>query len=176
MDFIPVLRERSRKDPEALSYDFIPYGFSDGGLNNDHEYTNAYWILIGIKSAISMAQRSGRKEQAKKWQQEYDSLWQRFLVLAKRDLYTDEFGNKMLPVPMSRPLKYPPHKGQWAFMHAIYPGEIFQKDDPIMLGTLANLTENECEGQILNTGWDEEGMWNYFTSLEKDAKTSHKNL
>ncbi len=169
MDFIPVLRERSRKDPEALSYDFIPYGFSDGGLNNDHEYTNAYWILIGIKSAISIAQRSGRKEQAKKWQQEYDSLWQRFLVLAKRDLYTDKFGNKMLPVPMSRPLKYPPHKGQWAFMHAIYPGEIFQKDDPIMLGTLANLTENECEGQILNTGWDEEGMWNYFTSFYAHA-------
>lgn len=165
MDFIPVLRERSRIDPEALSYDFIPSGFSDGGLNNDHEYTNAYWILVGIKSAISMAQRSGRKEQAIKWQLEYDSLWQRFITLAKRDLYTDEYGNKMLPVPMSRPLKYPPHKGQWAFMHAIYPGEIFQIDDPIMLGTMANLTENEIEGQILNTGWDEEGMWNYFTSF-----------
>jgi hypothetical protein len=165
MAFIPILRERSRIDTESLSYDFIPYGYSDGGLNQDHEYTNAYWILIGIKSAISMAQRSGREEQAKRWQLEYDSLWQRFLTLAKRDLYTDEFGNKMLPVPMTRPLKSPPHKAQWAFMHAIYPGELFQKDDQIMLGTMANLTENECEGQVINTGWDEEGMWGYFTSF-----------
>ena len=165
MDFIPVLRERSRQYPDALSYDFIPYGYSDGGLNQDHEYTNAYWILIGIKSAISMAHRMGHNEQSKKWQQEYDSLWQRFRTLAQRDLYTDEFGNKTLPVPMSRPLKFPAHKAQWALMHAIYPGEIFNKDDPIMLGTLAGLTDNESEGQVLGTGWDEEGMWGYFTSF-----------
>ena len=165
MDFIPVLRERSRQDPNALSYDFIPSGYSDGGLNIDHEYTNAYWIFIGLKSAIDMAHRSGRPEQGMKWQKEYDKLWERFQILAKRDLYTDEYGNRMLPIPMSRPLKKSPQKAQWALLHAIYPGEIFTQDDPIMLGTLANLTDNEKEGLVLGTGWDDEGLWNYFGSF-----------
>ncbi len=184
MNFIPVLRERSRKDKDALSYDFIPSGYSDGGLNIDHEYTNAYWILIGIKSAVNMAKKKGFTEKADKWQKEYDDLWNRYLTLAERDLITDEFGNKMLPIHMSRPLKDQPQKGQWAFMHAIYPGEIFENDNPIMQGTLANISTNIQEGLIYGTGWDDEGLWNYFGSFyghallyqgegQKAAKTAY---
>ncbi len=170
MTYYPVLRERSRQDPNAPSYDFIPLGYSDGGLNVDHEYTNAYWLLIGLKEAVSMAEQLGRPDQAQAWQREYDELWARYRTLAKRDMVTDEFGNRMLPIPMSRPLKTKLQKGQWAFMHAVYPGLIFEQDDPILLGTLANLAANRCEGLVLGTGWDEEGLWGYAGSFFAHAQ------
>jgi hypothetical protein len=75
----------------------------------------------------------------------------------------------MLPVPMKRPLVKPPHKALWAFTHAIYPGELFEPDDPIMLGTLASLTDNECEGLVYGTGWMDDGLWNYFGSFYSHA-------
>jgi len=168
-DFIQVLRERSRKDTLALHYGLIPAGYSDGGLEVGSEYTNTYWLLIGLKSAVSMAKRTGRTEQSKIWQKEYDDLWSTFRKLAKRDMYTDKFGNIMLPIPMKRPLEKYPHKAQWAFLHAIYPGCIFENDDPIMRGTLANLEANEKEGLVLGTSWEDETLWTYFGSFMAHA-------
>ncbi len=165
MNFIPVLRERSRQDPNALSYDFIPRGYPDGGLNPCEEYSNAFWLLVGIKSAVQMADQMGRPDEAAAWQQQYDELWARLKTLAKRDMITDEFGNYMLPCPMERPLICEPQQGQWGFMHAAYPGLIFEKDDPILVGNLANLTANLCEGLVLGTGWDPEGLWGYAGSF-----------
>ncbi|MEN8255823.1 MAG: hypothetical protein ABFR33_10190, partial [Verrucomicrobiota bacterium] len=165
MNFYPVLRERSRQDPNALSYDFIPPGYSDGGLNFDHEYTNPYWLLVGLKSAVQMANQMNLPDLAKDWQKEYDELWARFRTLAERDMITDEFGNRMLPVPMTRPLICEPQRGQWGFMHAAYPGLIFEQDDPILVGNLANLSANRCEGLVLGTGWDPEGLWGYAGSF-----------
>ena len=165
MNFIPVLRERSRQDPNALSYDFIPLGYPDGGLEHCEEYTNAYWLLVGMKSAVQMARQMNRPDQVAAWQKQYDELWMRLRTLAKRDMITDEFGNRMLPIPMERPLKCKPQQGQWGFMHAAYPGLIFEKDDPILVGNLANLSANRCEGLVLGTGWDPEGLWNYAGSF-----------
>jgi len=168
-NFIKILRERSREDTNALHYGLIPAGYSDGGLHIDSEYTNPYWLLVGLKSAVSMAKRTGRIEQAKEWQEDYDDLWNTYKKLAKRDMITDEFGNKMLPIPMTRPLKEKPQKGQWAFLHAVYPGEIFSNDDPIVKGNLANLEANEKEGLVYGTGWDNEGLWTYFGSFYAHA-------
>ncbi len=165
MNFIPVLRERSRHDPNALSYDFIPRGYPDGGLNPCEEYTNAYWLLVGMKSAVQMANRMNRPDLVKAWQKQYDELWARLRTLAERDMITDEFGNRMLPIPMERPLACEPQQGQWGFMHAAYPGLIFEKDDPILVGNLANLSANLCEGLVLGTGWDPEGLWGYSGSF-----------
>ena len=168
-DFIKVLRERSREDTNALHYGLIPAGYSDGGLHIDSEYTNPYWLLVGLKSAVSMAKRTGRIEQAKEWQEDYDDLWKTYKKLAKRDMVTDEFGNKVLPIHMTRPLKEKPQKGQWAFLHAVYPGGVFENDDPILIGNLANLEANEKEGLVLGTGWDNEGLWGYFGSFYAHA-------
>jgi hypothetical protein len=116
-----------------------------------------------------MAKRTGRLEQAKEWQEDYDDLWKTFKKLAKRDIVTDEFGNKVLPVHMTRPLKEKPQKGQWAFLHAVYPGGVFDADDPILIGNLANLEANEKEGLVYGTGWDSEGLWTYFGSFYAHA-------
>lgn len=164
--FIQSLRKRASADPQAPHAGLVPPGFPDGGLMGPiSEYTNVYWLLIGLKSAAGMAERMGRAQQATAWKREFEDMWKVFRGSAERDLFTDPFGNRMLPVPMSRPLEKAPHKALWAFCHAIYPGELFAPDDPIMLGTLASLTDNECEGLVKGTGWLDDGLWNYFGSF-----------
>ncbi|MBI4581387.1 MAG: hypothetical protein HY718_16920 [Planctomycetes bacterium] len=160
---IQSLRRKASQDPAAPYAGLVPPGFPDGGLGGPiAEYTNVYWLLVGLESAVAIAARTGHTDQAAAWQREYDDMWRAFRKAAERDLAADAFGNKMLPVPMQRPLDRAPHKALWAFCHAIHPGELFAPDDPIMLGTLASLTDNECEGLVKGTGWLDTGIWNYF--------------
>jgi hypothetical protein len=58
-----------------------------------------------------------------------------------------------------------PQRAQWSFCHAVYPGQIFAKDDPFVASTLAMLRETEREGMVYGTGWDDAGLWNYFASF-----------
>jgi hypothetical protein len=58
-----------------------------------------------------------------------------------------------------------PQRAQWAFCHAVYPGQLFEKSDPLVSGNLAMLAATEQEGMVYGTGWDPEGFWNYFASF-----------
>jgi hypothetical protein len=58
-----------------------------------------------------------------------------------------------------------PQRGAWAFMQSIYPGDIYEANDRLMLGTLAMLDANQSEGLIYGTGWIEDGIWNYAGSF-----------
>lgn len=160
--FVAELRRQASTGSNALHAGLVPPGFPDGGLGGPiSEYTNVYWLLNGLKSAVAMAQRMGKSDVAERWAAEYEDMRAAFSKAAARDLYTDSFGNRMLPIPMDRPLKKAPHKALWAFLHGVYPGELFASDDPIMLGTMASLTDNECQGLVLGTGWLDKGIWGY---------------
>ena len=169
-NFIIELRRRASADPAAPHAGLTPPGVCDGGLGGEmSEYTNPYWILTGLKSAAAMAARIGKTDEEERWRAEFDDMWAAYRKAAERDLITDSFGNRMLPIPMERPLKAAPQRAQWAFCHAVYPGELFAADDPIMRGTMANLTDNETEGLVYGTGWIEDGLWNYFGSFYAHA-------
>ncbi len=58
-----------------------------------------------------------------------------------------------------------PQRAQWTFCHAVYPGQIFAKDDPLVASTMAMLEATEREGMVYGTGWDATGIWNYFASF-----------
>ncbi|HOW71721.1 MAG TPA: hypothetical protein PKY77_14060 [Phycisphaerae bacterium] len=162
VSFIAALRKRASADPKALHAGLVPPGFPDGGLGGPiSEYTNVYWLLTGLKSAVAMAERMGKADAAQRWAAEYDDMQAAFAKAAARDLCSDSFGNRMLPIPMDRPLKKAPHKALWAFLHGVYPGELFASSDPIMLGTMASLTDNECQGLVKGTGWLDAGIWGY---------------
>jgi len=62
-----------------------------------------------------------------------------------------------------------PQRGQWAFCHAVYPGQIFDRNDPLIKGNLAMLAATEREGMVYGTGWDATGIWNYFASFYAHA-------
>jgi len=162
---IQRLRRVASKDPKALNAGLMPDGLSDGGFLNGIEYSNVYWTLIGLKSAVAMAERMGKTEDAKAFRAEFNDMSAVFRKTAARDLYKDEFGNTMLPIPMARPLTDVPQMAQWAFCQAVYPGELFAPGDPLMIGTLNNLIDNEAEGLVRRTGWHKEGVWSYFGSF-----------
>lgn len=181
---IQRLRREASKDPKALNAGLMPNGLSDGGFLNGVEYSSVYWTLMGLKSALAMAERLGKTEEAKAFGAEFADMRAVFRKAARRDLFHDEFGNLMLPVPMARPLTDVPQMAQWAFCQAVYPGELFTPGDPLMVGTLNNLIDNESEGLVRRTGWHKEGLWSYFGSFyahdflwlgdgEKAARTAY---
>jgi hypothetical protein len=168
MNHIAVLREQSRGNEEDLDDGLMPPGFPDGGLGPSHcyEYTNTYWNLVGVRAAVQAARWLGKDEQASAWQKMYDDFDATFRKTAARDMCRDAHGNAYLPTYMGPAGKsLLPQRAQWSFCHAVYPGQIFAKDDPFVSGMLAMLQATEREGMVYGTGWDEAGFWNYFASF-----------
>ena len=167
IQYIHVLRERSLKNDEPLDDGLMPPGDIDGGLDRGDraEYSNVYWNLLGLKAAIHAAHWLGKTDEANQWQAEYDDFLATFRKAAKRDLRKDPSGNAYLPTLMGNRDNELPQRAQWAFCHAVYPGQIFAKDDPLPAGNLAMLAATEHEGMVFGTGWDAKGIWNYFASF-----------
>jgi hypothetical protein len=141
----------------------IPDGFSDGGLADKvPEYTNIYWTLAGMRAAVQAARWLGQDAQAAAWQREYDDFEATFRRAAERDLKTDPSGHRYLPIRMAKGEGIPPQKAQWAFLHAVYPGQVFAASDPLVQGNMAMLKAVERQGLVFDTGWLKNGLWTYF--------------
>ncbi len=78
---------------------------------------------------------------------------------------TDPHGNRYLPIVMLNAGHHLPQRAQWAFCHAVFPGQVFAPDDPLVRGNLAMLQATEREGMVFGTGWAADGIWNYFASF-----------
>ena len=95
--------------------------------------------------------------------------------MQRRDRHYDIHGNLYLPTLMAIEDRillngedaqwYLPCKAQWAFCHAVYPGQLFDKTDPLVKGNLEMLKTYEKEGMVTTTGWLTGGIWNYFASF-----------
>jgi len=163
-EYIKQLRARTYKNDSPLDDGLNPPGFPDGGIGGNHyEYTNSYWNLLGLRAFIKGAQWLGKSEQSAVWQDEYDDFMAAFRRASARDMRFDKHGNRYLPTRMDG--KDLPQRGQWAFCHAVYPGQIFAFDDALVAGNLAMLEATEREGMVYGTGWDAKGIWNYFASF-----------
>ena len=77
----------------------------------------------------------------------------------------DPHGNRYLPIVMGNVGNQLPQCAQWAFCHAVFPGKIFAKDDPLVRGNMAMLRATEREGMVFGTGWMPGGIWGYFGSF-----------
>jgi len=163
-DYIKQLRQSTYRNESSLDDGLNPPGFPDGGIRGTpYEYTNSYWNLLGLRAFIEGAEWLGKSRQAAVWQKEYDDFMAAFCRAAARDMRRDKYGNRYLPIRMDgRDL---PQRGQWAFCHAVYPGQIFAADDALVAGNLAMLEGTEREGMVYGTGWNETGIWNYFASF-----------
>lgn len=165
--YIQHLRDQTLENDTPLDDGLIPPGFPDGGLGgrNRAEYTNVYWNLAGLKAAVRAARWLGREDQASSWKKEYDDFYATFRRAAERDMAEGPEGNSYLPIIMGDPDAELPQKAQWAFCHAVYPGQVFPKDDPLVEGNLDMLEATEREGMVMSTGWMTGGIWNYFASF-----------
>jgi hypothetical protein len=166
--FIDSLRYSTMKDKNAPNYGLIPPGLSDGGLSkNVFEYTNVYWTLNGLKSAVDIAVMLNREKESVLWQAKYDTMFACYHKAAVRSLKTDSCGNRAVPIYIVDSCQI--QRGQWAFCHAIFPGKIFSNNDSLMSGTMNMLKCNEREGLVYETGWLNKGIWNYFGSFYAHA-------
>lgn len=165
---IRELRKQTLTNDTPLDDGLVPPGFPDGGIGGVHpEYTNVYWNLLGLRAFVQAAHWLGRADEAAQWQKEYDDFMAAFRKAAARDMKTDSHGNRYLPIRMDG--EDLPQRGQWAFCHAVYPGQIFPKDDPLVAGNMAMLAATEREDMVYGTGWDATGIWNYFASFYAHA-------
>ena len=164
--WIKAIRKIASRNPSAPYAGLIPPGHPDGGIAGPKaEYTNVFWTLNGLKAAIEAAKWLGKTDEASDWQREYDDFMATFQRAAQRDMRKDSLGNKYLPILMNPGPNDLPQKGQWGFLHAIFPGKVLATDDPIATGTLAMLDANNSEGLVLSTGWMTGGIWTYFGSF-----------
>jgi hypothetical protein len=164
--FAFIRKMRTMPRANALNARLVPDGFSDGGLADKvPEYTNVYWTLAGVRAAVEAARWLGKAEEAESWQKEYESLLRTFRRVSQRDRRTDGHGNRYLPIRMQFDEQIPPQKAQWAFLHAVFPGQVFGANDALVRGNLAMLKAVEREGLVQDTGWLKDGLWTYFGSF-----------
>jgi len=138
------------------------------GAMDKPEYSNVLWCLAGLKSVISAGEWLGKD--VSKWKSMYDDFWGCFKKASQRDAAVDGFGNLYLNDVMRESQRDLPQKAQWAFCQSVYPGQVFDIDDPIASGTLDMLETTLQEGMVVGTGWISEGLWNYFASFYGHAQ------
>jgi hypothetical protein len=170
-DYIKELRQRSLTNATLLDDGINPPGEIDGGLwggaahFSRPEFSNVHCNLAGLHAFIQGAHWLGKTETAALWQSEYDDLYATFRKAAARDICQDSKGNSYVPIFMGNAGKELPQRAQWTFCHAVYPGQIFAKDDALVASTLSMLEATEREGMVYGTGWEATGIWNYFASF-----------
>jgi hypothetical protein len=175
IDFLAQLRSQARSsDSSNGRYGLLAPGFADGGIGGVRsEFTNTVWTLAGLKAAIGAADRLGMDFKAAG--SFYEELRASFLRAAKTEMVWHPAGFAYLPMlahddpewenpdPWLRPR---PQTAQWALSHAIFPGLVFEKDDPIVRGHIALLQSSTQEDVPAETGWLwHESIWNYNASF-----------
>ncbi|HKJ66934.1 MAG TPA: hypothetical protein VKA68_03170 [bacterium] len=156
---IMAYRDSTLAHPDQPNYGLMPAGYTDGGIWWEHfEYSNVYWTLIGLKSAAEMARVMGAP-QLQAWEQEYHDYRAVFEKARQRDAKRDALGEWYVPITMTGETQYAPWRGQWTFLHSIFPGRLYSDKDSLMRGTLSMLDNHMREGLIYGTGWMEEGIW-----------------
>jgi hypothetical protein len=171
VEYLRQIRDRARQEEGPLGrYGLLAKGFGDGGLRLGHELTNTVWALAGLK-AISETGRARRIDDFEPAAELYAGLRRAFDAAARQEMRRHPAGFEFLPMllkddpqwnvpdPRQRPR---PQSAQWALSHAIYPGLVFAKDDPIVKGHISLMQACTQEDVPIETGWLRwEGLWTY---------------
>lgn len=187
--YVEELRNQAYQlPPDDPCYKLMPKTFGDGGVGGDRgEYTTTFWTLIGLRFAADAAQYLGYEADYERFETAYQRLMDDFRQHAAREMRQTPDGLDYLPIKFTGSSDhhwipdYPgtvpewhrlrPQSATWAFCQAIYPGEIFSPDDPLVqnLLTLSERTD-DVEGIPAETGWlPYKAVWNYHASFAAHA-------
>jgi hypothetical protein len=152
-------------------YGLIAPGFPDGGIGGVHsEFSNTLWVLAGLRAVVKCNEKLKLPELdvAASF---YGELRAAFDGAAWQEMVKDPRGFSYLPILMrddpdwklSDPWQRPrPQTAQWPVSHAIIPGLVFAKDDPIVRGHIALMQACTAEDVPTETGWlRHESLWTY---------------
>jgi len=172
IQFLRSLQATAVSQGSALGrYGLLAKGFADGGIDGVRdELTNTVWLLAGLK-ALAAAAEQQKMRSLKDAGVLYSELQAAFSKAAPREMrrYETRFDYLpmllkndsawQLPDPWDRPR---PQAAQWALSHAIFPGRIFDPQDPIVRGHVQLMQAVTREGIPAETGWNQhESVWNY---------------
>ncbi len=184
--YIQHLREQAHELPDsAPNKGLMPDAFTDGGANGRRpEYSTPLWSLVGLRYARDAARHLNHDEDAATFSDIYESLLADLYRCAKRDMRTLPDGAPYLPIvmPDGSPWMYlhrdngqppkpweamSPLSGAWALCHAIYPGQVFEADDPLVKALLGVLERfDNAQGIPTQAGWlSWRASWTYFASF-----------
>ncbi len=163
VDYLIALREQTLDDTQTLYHGLFPPGLTDGGIGGiGPSYGSIYWGLIALAEASRAAEILDREEAAR-WSDAYNAFDASFRSAVARDARTDADGNLFLPVKMDfDPDVDEPQRGQWGVFHALYIGQIYADDDPLVTGTMRMLEDRTVDGLVVTPGWLDGGVWPIF--------------
>jgi hypothetical protein len=176
IEFLRSMRDQARAgDSTNGKYGLLAPGFADGGISGVRsEFTNTVWTLAGLK-AVAIAAQQQQMPSLQIAETFYRELRESFERAAQREMVQHPDGFRYLPMlahddamyrdhdPWNRPR---PQSAQWALSHAIFPGEVFDRSDPIVRGQIALLQSCTREDIPAETGWLwHESVWNYNASF-----------
>ena len=170
---------------DSPCWGLMPPAFADGGAAGRRcEYTTILWCLAGVREVTEMAELLERPE-AGRFRESYVQLRSAFAAHAVRHREPLSDSHHYLPMVLepgahhTRPgvgataaeEEIRPETATWALAHAIYPGEVFTPDDPIVQDYLHLLDLRDDEEQIpATTGWlPYRAVWSYYASFAAHA-------
>jgi hypothetical protein len=170
--FLEAKRDEAKTDGSVNGrYGLLAPGVGDGGLGGTHsEFTNTVWALAGLKAVTEATERLGLPDPGGA-KQLYAELRSALFTAARQEMRRYPDGFEYLPMLVKEdPLWSAPNEwdrprpqgAQWALSHAIYPGLVFAKDDPIVQGHIRLMQACTQEDIPAETGWlPHGGVWNY---------------
>jgi len=172
VDCLRGLREKAKAEGSANGrYGLLARGMGDGGLGGIRsEFTNTLWALAGLRAVTQAAQALNLAgfEDARLF---HDELRTALFAAARQEMRRHAAGFEYLPMLMKEDQQWTapeewerprPQVGQWALSQAIYPGLVFEKDDPVVKGHVALMKASTQEDVPAETGWiPHQGLWTY---------------
>ncbi|MGD0267722.1 MAG: hypothetical protein ABSB14_01555 [Candidatus Sulfotelmatobacter sp.] len=176
LDFLISLRDQARSGSSINGrYGLLAPGFADGGIGGVRsEFTNTVWTLAALRAVADAADQLKMPSLARA-RTFLTELYGAFQQMARREMVRHPAGFEYLPMiahddpsvadsdPWSRPR---PQTAQWALSHSIFPGEVFEKNDPIVRGHISLLQSCTQEDVPTETGWLwHDSLWTYNASF-----------
>ena len=176
LDFLISLRDQARSGPSINGrYGLLAPGFADGGIGGVRsEFTNTVWTLAALRAVADAADQLKMSSLARA-RTFFRELYEAFQQMATREMVRHPAGFEYLPMiahddssvadsdSWNRPR---PQTAQWALSHSIFPGEVFEKNDPIVRGHIALLQSCAQEDVPTETGWLwHDSLWTYNASF-----------
>ena len=170
--YLEALRDKARGEGSANGrYGMLARGFGDGGLGGVRsEFTNTLWAVAGLQ-AVSGAGGSLQMGELARVSRFTNELKTALAGAARQEMRRHPAGFEYLPMLMKEDPAWNagdewerprPQNAQWALSHAIYPGLVFAKDDPVVAGHIRLMQAATREDVPAETGWlPHEGIWNY---------------
>lgn len=169
---------------EAPERGIMPPSFPDGGIGGMRaEYTTALWSLIGFAAGARGARWLGLDDDAAWFDDQYARLLRATERGRQRDERTTPDGLRYWPMTMPGAGDHvwvPGYQGEppahrrinpgsanWALAQAIWPGEVYDPDHPVVHDLLALCEATDArEGVPEGTGWlPFRASWNYATAF-----------